>query len=576
MLDLRVPSDTPVTGVKITPYVVARVRGVQNFLQSNPRVKLNPRTVENIRDEFVFKANPQPLIIFSWFRKKLITCLVHPSIPATVQCISCVELNMKEKSNHCSAQCFSSEWGKDKICHCNAAAESKTTPGNQQELSHQIRRSGSWPQSPNAIPEQEGEEWVQVASSEKYEPSNDDINSLLMLKCVAIDPENGNRLSLVQRRVITNPVIAFPVCSPRRMIHIGSKVDGSAFSVLSYNILADMHAKNHLCCPAWALEWEYRKQKLLKEITEYDADIVCLQEVQENHYKDFFEPELTSSGYSALYKRKTNINELYSAEGFLYEGCAIFYRSDKFEVTMKEEIEFDKNAPIEALERPKKGQDGSIPLIKHNVALVVILRLKNGSTGCDLQSRICLANTHLCAGKNHTNVRASQVATLIHKLQEIAQSQNIPILICRDLNSTPGSGPHRLIKQGINYGEGRGPVINLESAYAKLLSSSGIEQREILATMDPLNREPRFTYFTPRYSETLDYIFYTADDRLKVVGLLELPTKRSLGRPLPSPYWPSDHIALMARFRLVMDCHLINMDHQVRRRTSNCISITRS
>ncbi|GKV09304.1 hypothetical protein SLEP1_g20826 [Rubroshorea leprosula] len=437
ILDLRVPSDTPVTGVKITPYVVARVRA-RNFLQSNPWLKLTPLTVVKIRDQFVFNANPQPPISFFWFRKKLIACSVHPSIPATVQCIPCVELNMKEKSYHCSAKCFSSEWGRHKICHSNAAAESKTTPGNQQELSHQIRRSDSWPQSLDEIPEQEGEEWVPVASSETYEPSNADINCLLKLVCVAIDSENGNHLSLVQRRVITNPVIAFPACSTRRMIDIGSNDDGPAFSVLSYNILADIHAKNHLCCPTWALEWEYRQQKLLKEINEYGADIICLQEVQENHYKDFFEPKLRNHGYSALYKRKTNTNELYSAEGYIYEGCAIFYRGDKFELTMKEEVEFDKNAPIEALERPEQGQDGGIPLLKHNVALVVVLRLKNGSTGCNLQSRICLANTHLCAGKNHTDVRVFQVTTLIHKLQEIAQSQNIPILICGDLNSTPG------------------------------------------------------------------------------------------------------------------------------------------
>ncbi|GLU16214.1 hypothetical protein SLE2022_326590 [Rubroshorea leprosula] len=204
---------------------------------------------------------------------------------------------MKEKSYQCFAKCFSSDWERHKICHHNAAAESKTNLENQKEL---LRRSGSWPQSLEEIPEQEGEEWVQVASSETYEPSNDDINTLL-LECVAIDPENGNRLSQVQRRVITNPVIAFLVCSTRRMIDIGSNDDGSAFSVLSYNILADIHAKSYLRCPTWALEWEYCKLKLGKEINDYDADTICLQEVQENHYEDFFEPELTSRGYSALY-----------------------------------------------------------------------------------------------------------------------------------------------------------------------------------------------------------------------------------------------------------------------------------
>jgi hypothetical protein len=38
-------------------------------------------------------------------------------------------------------------------------------------------------------------------------------------------------------------------------------------------------------CPPWALAWPYRKLNLLKELLAYDADILCLQEVQSNHFQ---------------------------------------------------------------------------------------------------------------------------------------------------------------------------------------------------------------------------------------------------------------------------------------------------
>ena len=38
-------------------------------------------------------------------------------------------------------------------------------------------------------------------------------------------------------------------------------------------------------CPPWALAWPYRRLNLLKELLSYQADILCLQEVQSNHFQ---------------------------------------------------------------------------------------------------------------------------------------------------------------------------------------------------------------------------------------------------------------------------------------------------
>ncbi len=55
---------------------------------------------------------------------------------------------------------------------------------------------------------------------------------------------------------------------------------------MTYNILANLYAdsddaRNVLFpyCPAYALDIEYRRQLLAKELVGYNADLVCLQEV---------------------------------------------------------------------------------------------------------------------------------------------------------------------------------------------------------------------------------------------------------------------------------------------------------
>lgn len=48
---------------------------------------------------------------------------------------------------------------------------------------------------------------------------------------------------------------------------------------MSYNILTDKLATRPLYgyCPSWALTWDYRKQAILKEILDSQADIIALQ-----------------------------------------------------------------------------------------------------------------------------------------------------------------------------------------------------------------------------------------------------------------------------------------------------------
>lgn len=48
---------------------------------------------------------------------------------------------------------------------------------------------------------------------------------------------------------------------------------------MCYNVLCDKYCTRQIYgyCPSWALDWEYRKTAILKEILHYQADILGLQ-----------------------------------------------------------------------------------------------------------------------------------------------------------------------------------------------------------------------------------------------------------------------------------------------------------
>ncbi|XWS23884.1 hypothetical protein CRYUN_Cryun28dG0053800 [Craigia yunnanensis] len=372
-------------------------------------------------------------------------CFLHPSELATVQCMSCVNLKIPvSQSFYCSPMCFLDAWKTRVKSHRHAANKAKqTTTGGQQAL-RRLRSCGSWPDfssdlllGENAlVVEREGKVWFKVGSSKTYEPSMDDVGFILRLECLAVDHGKGTQLALVNITV-TDAVINFPPRCPCCRIKFGSNrkslnikphsSDGLTFNVLSYNILADLYTcgGKYGHCPKWALAWEYRKQNLLQEIIEYDADILCLQEVQSDHFESFFKPELIKRGYSVTYKKKRT--EEYTAltviMSYLYasDGCATFYRHDLFKEIMKYELEFDQRAQLAVEDlKPELKHEGSIRLMKDNVALVVILEaIRNGSTNDDVHSRICVANTHIHASPELPDVKLYQVADLVHGLEKL-------------------------------------------------------------------------------------------------------------------------------------------------------------
>lgn len=113
--------------------------------------------------------------------------------------------------------------------------------------------------------------------------------------------------------------------------------------------------------PVWALDWNFRKRSLMRELRSYNADILCLQvrtrcragvgggacltcvcrcaravfraqEVQADHFESFVYPELKAAGFEGLYKQKTR--EPMGMEGKV-DGCALFFKAARFTLLEK-------------------------------------------------------------------------------------------------------------------------------------------------------------------------------------------------------------------------------------------------
>ncbi|XP_005374789.1 PREDICTED: protein angel homolog 2 isoform X3 [Chinchilla lanigera] len=376
------------------------------------------------------------------------------------------------------------------------------------------------------------------------------------------------------------------------------------FSVMSYNILSQdlLEDNSHLYrhCRRPVLHWSFRFPNILKEIKHFDADVLCLQEVQEDHYGKEIRPSLESLGYHCEYKMRT---------GRKPDGCAICFKHSKFSLLSVNPVEFYRR---------------DIPLLdRDNIGLVLLLQPK---IPCADSPAICVANTHLLYNPRRGDIKLTQLAMLLAEISSVAHQKDgsfCPIVMCGDFNSVPGSPLYSFIKEGrLNYeGLAIGKVSGQEQSsrgqrilsipiwppnlgisqncvyevqqVPKVEKSDGdltqtqLEKTEVLVTAEKLSSSlqhhfslssvyshyfpdtgiPEVTTCHSRSAITVDYIFYSAEKEdgaghpgaevalaggLKLLARLSLLTEEDLWtvNGLPNENNSSDHLPLLAKFRL--------------------------
>uniref|UniRef100_A0A3Q2GAK5 Phosphodiesterase 12 n=1 Tax=Cyprinodon variegatus TaxID=28743 RepID=A0A3Q2GAK5_CYPVA len=144
------------------------------------------------------------------------------------------------------------------------------------------------PEAQEESPSQGGE-WMQVGCERVLVPSNQDIGCRLKLLCT---PKDGHRCGQTRELVSVGAVEAGPgVCTfDNRHAYTLKLAEWPAVRVVSYNILADVYAQTDLSktvlypyCAPYALQLDYRQNLIKKELAGYNADIICLQEVDKGN-----------------------------------------------------------------------------------------------------------------------------------------------------------------------------------------------------------------------------------------------------------------------------------------------------
>nr|XP_009673958.1 PREDICTED: protein angel homolog 1 isoform X1 [Struthio camelus australis] len=205
------------------------------------------------------------------------------------------------------------------------------------------------------------------------------------------------------------------------------------FRVMSYNILAQDLVEQgldlYLHCHPDILNWNYRLPNILQEIHHWDPDVLCLQEVQENHYWEQLEPTFRMMGFACFYKRRT---------GRKTDGCAVCYKHSKFQLISVSPIEYF---------RP-----GLDVLNRDNVGLVLLLQpLLPEGLDLKMASPLCVANTHVLYNPRRGDVKLAQMALLLAEIDKIAKTTEgsyCPVILCGDLNSVPDSPLYKFIRNG--------------------------------------------------------------------------------------------------------------------------------
>ncbi|GER57126.1 glucose-repressible alcohol dehydrogenasetranscriptional effector [Striga asiatica] len=557
VLRVHLPSDIPIVGCELIPYVVLK------------------RPDKSVTTEDVSELNP----VDGYFLRY--KC-VHPTEQACLQCLLCIKVKIPvAKSDHCSSKCFADAWPHHCALHKRAAATVGENGNEEDEIFNTTGSGISLPTSqsnPNlanggaAVAQRNGgETWFEVGYQKMYTPTADDVGHVLKFECVVVDAETKLAVGPTNT-LLTSHVIPAPSPSPRRLIPLSGSLgmdcrilSVGTFTVLSYNILTDKYAtsESYSYCPTWALSWNYHRQNLLREIIGYHADIVCLQEVQSDHFEEFFAPELDKHGYQACFKRKTA--EVFVASINSVDGFATFFRRERFSHVKKYEVEFNKAAHslTDALVPSAQKRNALNRLVKDNVALILVLEAKFGSQSIDNPGKhqlVCVANTHVNVPQELKDVKLWQVHTLLKGLEKIAASADIPMLVCGDFSSVPGSAPHTLLAMGkvdplhpdlaVDPLGILRPTAKLTHQLPLVSAYSSFARAGVMAYVHkllwPRAEKENGSCYKRAYVHKLHSRFYH-----RFFNLLELLDEDSLRKDtaLPSPEWSSDHIALLAEFR---------------------------
>lgn len=379
--------------------------------------------------------------------------------------------------------------------------------------------------------------WAETGVQERvYTPSNADVGLRLKLHCT---PGNGQRFGPSRELESVCPVEAGPgTCTfDHRHLYTKKVTEDPCIRTVSYNLLADTYAQTEFSrtvlypyCAPYALELDYRQNLIQKELTGYNADLICLQEVDRAVFADSLVPALEAFGLEGVFRIKQ------------HEGLATFYRKSKFTLLSQHDISFQEALGSDPLHKELLEKLALNPLAQEKVLQrSSVLQISVLQSTKDPSKKICVANTHLYWHPKGGYIRLIQMAVALVHIRNVSCNlyPGIPVIFCGDFNSTPSTGLYHFV---IN-----GSITEDHEDWA----SNGEEERcnmslTHLFKLKSACGEPAYTNYVGGFHGCLDYIFIDLN-ALEVEQVIPLPSHEEVTthQALPSVSHPSDHIALV-------------------------------
>lgn len=339
-------------------------------------------------------------------------------------------------------------------------------------------------------------------------------------------------------------------------LELSSSSNTESFTTLSYNILCPSFApsSSYAYTPAWALDWSYRRETLLEELINASADIVCLQEIDCEQYAEWFYPKLKERGYDGAHYPRTRARTMSPEDAKLIDGCATFWKREKFQLIETQVIEFNQIA-LHKTDMRTEDMFNRV-MSRDNIATAALLEFKK--TG----ARLVAANSHIYWDHRYRDVKLVQIGMMMERLGEIVESfgglpakpavegepapptydkkekgRDIPMVLCVDLNSLANSGVYEYISTGYVPGNHEDFMDHKYGPYTDKGLKHDLGLRSSCASFG----EMKMTNYTPTFDEAIDYVFYTPRS-LKVTSVLGDVDRKYLSKVVgfPNAYFPSE------------------------------------
>jgi len=280
-----------------------------------------------------------------------------------------------------------------------------------------------------------------------------------------------------------------------------------SFRICTYNVLVQhfIDCEKYPHSNAEHVAWEFRWKLLQSALDNANADIFCLQEVEESAFQDYWFAKFRDLGCQAHFQAKPSW------------GNVVAFRSSKFSLEW-----------IDSRSR----------------ALLVCLRMLEND------HLLFIANVHLSAKFDKTEEKMSQVKSLMKQIQNRVKTLNVSsdsysIVVCGDFNSNPSQGVYNLFMDGFLRKEYRDSYGNSYSNDDVILPCQFRS-----AHLEKFSCEPKWTVSVTNHDfvDTVDYIMYS-DDKIEIVDCEEVTSART-SKHIPNETNPSDHLPIIAELRV--------------------------